>query len=254
MFIASTNVCSVHVVNVTSSQWQSVLSNPNYTALSNHQWREAYQSQLIDYGDLYLAISETAPKNASDATRYPTFSVDSNHTWTMQNMTRGFVKNLIANETGNDTLPQNWIDMSVFSSDGVPSEPYIGQVAAARARVVSSRSCIQLSLCFLIIIMIFNAIKLATMLWVLFYERSEFLVTLGDAATSFLKNPDPQTEGLCVYPKESILAEHSSGSKKVKKYGLLETLLHDTYGTWRERYRPYSLSLRRDREIGSSFM
>ncbi|XP_014550275.1 hypothetical protein COCVIDRAFT_115896 [Bipolaris victoriae FI3] len=254
IFIASTNLCSVYVLNVTSPQWQDVLSSPNYTALSNLQWQKAYQSQLIDYGDLYLAINQTALKAADGDTEHPTLSFDSNYTWVMQNISRAFVRKLILNETDKSILSRNRINMTAFNSDGVGNEPYYGQVTAARARIVSSRSRIQISLCFLIIVIISNAIKLATMLWVLFYEEPEFLVTLGDAATSFLKSPDPQTEGVCVYSREAILIEHGSGSKKSKQGNLLEDITHDSYGTWRERYHSYSLSLGRDREVGSSFM
>lgn len=247
-------MCSVYVLNVTSPQWQDVLSSPNYTALSNLQWQKAYQSQLIDYGDLYLAINQTALKAADGDTQHPTLSFDSNYTWVMQNISRAFVRKLILNETDKSILSRNRINMTAFNSDGVGNEPYYGQVTAARARIVSSRSRIQISLCFLIIVIISNAIKLATMLWVLFYEEPEFLVTLGDAATSFLKSPDPQTEGMCVYSREAILIEHGSGSKKSKQGNLLEDITHDSYGTWRERYHSYSLSLGRDREVGSSFM
>jgi hypothetical protein len=260
IFIASTNVCSVHVLDVTSPQWQGILSSPNYTALSKLEWQKAYQSTLIDYGDLYLAINKTARTIKVDATGQPlqatdsTLSFDSNRTWAMQDVTKGDIEKLLMNTTDKKFLSRNWINLTAFNSGGDQTEPYIGQVAAARARVVSSRSRIQLSLCFLVIVIICNAMKLTIMLWILFYERTEFLVTLGDAAASFLQNPDPQTEGVCVYSKEAILAEHSSGAKKVKQGDLLEDLVHETYGTWKERYHPYSLSLGRDREIGSSFM
>lgn len=197
------------------------------------------------------------PAQATDLTVNP----DSNNTWVMSGMADGFVRTLMTNESGDRIPSRNWINMTVFNTGQNLSEsilandfPKYGHVAAARARKVPSRSRIQISLYFLLIVIACNAAKLATMLWVLFCERSDFLVTFGDAAASFLENPDPLTKGVCVFSKETMLLEHELGGKKLKRNDLLEDLARDTYGTWRERYHSYSLSLGRDWEIGSSFM
>jgi hypothetical protein len=52
---------------------------------------------------------------------------------------------------------------------------------------------------FLIVASIFNAVKLAGMLWLYFHKTAEQskLNTLGDAIASFFEDPDESTQGLC---------------------------------------------------------
>lgn len=50
-----------------------------------------------------------------------------------------------------------------------------------------------------------NALKVITMVWVLFRIKAENILTsVGDAAISFLKYPDPTTFGMCLANKRNI--------------------------------------------------
>lgn len=127
-------------------------------------------------------------------------------------------------------------------------------IVEARARIVPSSTRIQLSLLFMIIVIWCNAVKLAVMVWVLFREHSDFIVTLGDAAESYLRQPEPTTERMCAFSKEVILSTIESDKVNYRKRDMLGDLLQDIYGSWKKEYRTYSASLDRDREIGSYFM
>ena len=64
---------------------------------------------------------------------------------------------------------------------------------------------LQFSLAIVIVVICANLIKTVCMLLVLWRQRSHPLVTLGDAIESFLVNPDPTTERMCLAGKESFV-------------------------------------------------
>ncbi|KAF2846144.1 hypothetical protein T440DRAFT_542799 [Plenodomus tracheiphilus IPT5] len=57
----------------------------------------------------------------------------------------------------------------------------------------------------MIVVISFNLFKLLIMLWILFTDKSDYLVMLGDAAASFLERPDPFTLKECMLGKDEIL-------------------------------------------------
>lgn len=51
----------------------------------------------------------------------------------------------------------------------------------------------------------FNVIKVAAMLWVLFrYDAEKILISVGDAVSSFLKYQDPTTTSMCLADKRGM--------------------------------------------------
>jgi hypothetical protein len=95
-------------------------------------------------------------------------------------------------------------DFQGQSQDSVPYQPFddTSSGATIKGRLTSlhiingftrksTNPCrLQISLHFMIAVVAINMCKLATMLYVLLTDRSEHIVTLGDAAASFLKDPD----------------------------------------------------------------
>lgn len=232
--------------------------NESYTALNNREWQDAYNSDLIQYSDLYLAFDETAVKIANNATGYPINATDIP---SETNMT--IFRNISGHREFIEALTFNiksygWINLnngfSEYRTSASPTAANYAHIIGARALDVPSRSRIQLSLRYMIIVIICNVVKLAIMLWVLLLERSDFIVTLGDGAASYLEYPDPNTEKVCVFTKDAILTNCGPQHDKDRKSDVLDDLLQDTYGIWKKQYRPYSSSLNRDREVGSSFM
>jgi hypothetical protein len=56
------------------------------------------------------------------------------------------------------------------------------------------------------------------MLWALYMEKSDFIVTLGDGTASFLEHHDPITEKFCVFSKETVTVE--VGYRSLEQGGL----------------------------------
>ncbi|KAH5546448.1 hypothetical protein HBI25_216480 [Parastagonospora nodorum] len=82
------------------------------------------------------------------------------------------------------------------------SWPNRARIAHACAFVVDRESRIKLSFEFLIAVIAFNVLKVVVMLWVLLTDRSEYLVTLGDAVV-FLQRPNAHTAAKCILDKEA---------------------------------------------------
>ena len=65
---------------------------------------------------------------------------------------------------------------------------------------------LQFSLVMMLVVIVCNLTKMICMLLTLRYQNSQPLVTLGDAVTSFLDNPDPVTKKQCLATKDKFLA------------------------------------------------
>lgn len=158
----------------------------DYRNLSNSQWRQSYESQYVSrYVDLYLAIDQIA-SNTPQNTRL--FSIP-------YALPGNFSASVTASELpsqSQDWVPQDWVQHArpgpVVSNSTDPK-----LTAPASMRVVNgftqieTPSRIQISLCFMIVVITFNFLKLVIILCVLLMDRSEYIVTLGDAVGSFLK-------------------------------------------------------------------
>ncbi|KAF2678605.1 hypothetical protein K458DRAFT_348372 [Lentithecium fluviatile CBS 122367] len=245
VYISSTNDYECSLLNHTSSEWQTISNDPSYVSLSGRQWQSAYKSVQIDYGDLYLAFNDSASEVARNATGYPKVKADVPSNLNMSDF---------VGRPGSLTLMRD-LTFNITSFDWItPRDNIYLHIVGARARSVTSRSRIQLSLRFMIIVIVCNALKLAMMLWVLFLERSDFIVTLGDGAATYLEDPDPHTEGFSVFNREAIITNCGAGRVNVGNTDRLGNLVQNAHGIWRKQYHNYSSSLDRDREIGSYFI
>lgn len=233
---------------MSSSEWLQIASDTGFKPLSNREWRRLYSTNVIDSGDLYLGFNETAREISKGApSGYPCTSVDLPANMSLSNNSPG--SNLLSLL---DIGKVNWTRIDHLTPDN--SELY-AHIVSARARIIPERkSRIQLSLTFLIVVVICNALKLAMMLSVLFLEKSDFIVTLGDAAASYLERPERSTERLCVANKATVILKTSSRHDKHDRSDYLDELTEGSYGTWRKQSHPYSSALDRERQIGSYFM
>jgi hypothetical protein len=87
------------------------------------------------------------------------------------------------------------------------STPKFARVLHAFAKKLETVSRIQLSLKFLIIVIVCSSVKLLTMLWVVIVERRDNPVALGNGAASFLERSDPTTERICILSKPKSCAK-----------------------------------------------
>ncbi|KAL9601249.1 MAG: hypothetical protein Q9219_002654 [cf. Caloplaca sp. 3 TL-2023] len=79
---------------------------------------------------------------------------------------------------------------------------------------VQGRSKIQLSIIFMVVVILCNAVKVLCMFLTLRHQLSAPLVTIGDAIQSFLQEPDPTTEDMCWADKYAFSTRNWKGSAK----------------------------------------
>jgi len=234
---------------VSSPEWLQIVSDTGFKPLSNREWRRLYSTNVIDSGDLYLGFNETAREiSKGEPSGYPCTSVDLPANMSLSNNSPGSsLLDLL------DIGKVNWTRIDHLTPD--KWELY-AHIVGARARIIPQerKSRIQLSLTFLIVVVVCNVLKLAMMLSVLFLEKSDFIVTLGDAAASYLERPERSTERLCVVNKATVILKTGSRRDKHDRSDYLDELIEDSYGTWRKQSHPYSSALDRERQIGSYFM
>lgn len=184
-------------------------TNGEYWNLGSGKWASVYDNEYISvHGDLYLAIDRVAFDTAQTPTNPEAINITSQY--------------LDYNVTGNQSTLR---DLTTESASWIR---YISQpettiqwmsisahvVQAAGEKRKSPPSRVQVSLYFLIIVAIFNLLKLSVMAYVLITDRSAYLVTLGDAAASFLEHPDRHTTGICALGREELLITLSHLSKR----------------------------------------
>ena len=168
----------------------------------------------------------------------------------------------------------DWINITdVYTRENETSEIIrYARVVRGYGTNLPSKSRIQISLSFLLVVIVCNAIKLGIMIWALYMEKSDFIVTIGDAVASFLEHRDHMTEKYCVFNKDAITAEvaHRGAKNEASfsgSYGKLESsevatlktdhfdeLVVSSSGVWRDQRHPFSSALGKDRELGTTFM
>ncbi|KAI9782505.1 MAG: hypothetical protein M1839_004991 [Geoglossum umbratile] len=96
---------------------------------------------------------------------------------------------------------------------------YYGDIAYCMSAQVEEKCKLQFSLYIMVIVILCNLVKSATMGLAVWKQRIPTLVTLGDAVSSFLETPDTFTEGMCLVTKSDI-SDHGwerAGPPKVYK-------------------------------------
>ena len=194
-------------INVDSTEYRSiaadisytgVASNTSYTNLTNDQWKSDFaQYHTMAYSELVLVFDDyryiNKPFDASEPRREK-FTPYGNGP--------------VFGKTYTMAEPVSLLDW--LSQSAQVAQPELEMhVVHASARYATSRSRIQLSLHYLIVVIAANVFKLFIMATVLAMDHghSKYIVTLGDAAASFLERPDPCTEGKCLLEDENLIAE-----------------------------------------------
>jgi hypothetical protein len=230
-------------------------------------------TSLVSYGTLILAVDEYR-KTIENKTlsgkpqRWPDVSLEVAENWSQGDVNWNLtapLKHELSNQdfigeiTATGSIGKQWIRMDKFfaqSSTNMTAKdpPKFARVSHAFAERLDTASRIQLSLTFLIIVIVCNSVKLLTMLWVVLMERKNYLVTLGDGAASFLERPDSITERMCILSKPEIAREVAEIPLKIDHNDQLSRIMTNTGKRWVKQSTTYSSALNRDREIGSYFM
>jgi hypothetical protein len=247
--------------------------DPVYDMLSGDQWVKAYDTALVSYGMLYLAVEDYRSEINNDTLTgypkdYPNVSTEEVNSWakgkvdwTLQSPLKRELSSpdLVQAITRTGASSKEWIQMETLyqqspSNTFTPNPPKFAHVPHVFAQKLDTASRIQLSLTFLVIVIVCNSMKLLTMLWVVFMEQKDYIVTLGDGAASFLERPDPTTERMCILSKPAIIHEVSEAPFKGRHDDHLSRLITKSGRGWTKQSTTYSSALNKDRELGSQFM
>lgn len=220
------------------------LPDHSFQNMSNSQWIQAYNTEFVsDHGDLFLAIDRLAFDTSSLS------SIPSNISFFLPiNIEKGNQK-IISNLTAESS---EWIRYNYSTSPKAGSGDSVSMhVKQAFAKTISPLSRIQISLYFMVTVIALNLLKLAIMLWVLFTDKHEYIVTQGDALVTFLKRPDLATRGKCTYGKEEMLYHlgHVPYYPKREEKTMGDRWTDRLAGTWLPQNRPYFDSVTYDRQI-----
>jgi hypothetical protein len=254
--VLTTNAYNITTIEYGSQVWIGLNTNANFGPKANtppefrqfndSSWKDVYYTDYLSgYGDLILAIDRFAYEPSqrfaavSSAEYLPTCIPSGNNP-------------SIANFTGS-SLP--WINYRAFlNKTSEPdrmhntSWPVDARIAQAFATIVNGKSRIELSIDFMIIVIVFNALKLSVMLWVLFTDRSEYLVTLGDAVASFLEDPDLSTAEQCMLDKDVHIYKHRRRTGLDPEPPALANMQDRLLGAWQPTRRRYLRSLSKGRQ------
>jgi hypothetical protein len=273
-YIGANNQYDIHLIEVNSDVYnKTYVSDPSYDLIAGEAWTSIYQSSTVSYGTLVLAVdeyrSEVENKTKSGKPeKWPNVPTDVVDAWSQAalswNLTAPFNHELgnqsfISNITATGSISKEWIRFDWLFAQSSTNRtsrniPKFARVPHAFAKRLDTVSRIQLSLTFLTIVIVCNSVKLLTMLWVVFAEQRDYLVTLGDGAASFLERPDPTTERMCILSKPEIVREVADKPHKIEHNDQLSRFVTQSEKLWVKQYTTYSNALNTDREIGSYFM
>lgn len=111
-------------------------------------------------------------------------------------------KNVKIQETGVKCVKDT--EGNTVDRHGLSSMEDVLPVDRCLSRKVDETCQLLFSLPICLIVVLCNAIKVVCMFLTAYDGRREILLTVGDAISSFLNNPDATSEGRCLLPKSSI--------------------------------------------------
>ncbi|KAF2831463.1 hypothetical protein CC86DRAFT_314833 [Ophiobolus disseminans] len=272
-YIGANNEYDIRTIQLGSASYFEYLGNSSLDKFQSTQWIGMYDNSLVSYGTVVLVIDEyrseidnntltgrpstQRPMTTQEAERWARGEV----TWKLtapllhQLGKPDFIRNL----TATSAISKEWIRMdrlfrqseTEMKDDNPPKFAHVSSFFATR---VGTASRIQLSLTFLIIVIVCNSVKLLTMMWVVFRERQHYIVTLGDGAATFLERPDPTTERMCILSKPEITHDVANAALKNQYNDSLSRLMSQSGRKWVKQTTTFSNALNRDREVGSYFI
>jgi hypothetical protein len=138
------------------------------------------------------------------------------------------------------------------NTDLFATPPVSVHVAHAFSTIVRPQSRIQISLDFMIVVIAFNTLKLAVMVWVLATDKHDYIVTLGDATASYLRRPDLTTKGQCVLNRKEMMYHRGGTGFEHRRYGPSlpdDEFLRRVGGTWLPGTKKYFSLMGKDKQV-----
>ncbi|KAH6644215.1 hypothetical protein C7974DRAFT_371355 [Boeremia exigua] len=248
--VSEYNSYRVAAVDITSQDYVHYnASSDTYYNLTNTQWRDAYSIEPVSgHGNLIFAIDRLAYETSKLPTNR-TFPASESF-WCDYKILLGLTK-----ESWEwiryDGFPRTELHQLNKTNGTLVTEvwPISAHVAHAFAVKTQPASRLQLSLYYMLIVIFFNTLKLALMVWALLRNDPDCVVTLGDAAASFLKRPDPITLGCCNLGKDEALYKLGYDSYHHLLEEELQASLLRAQGVWLPKERRYFSAVGRDRHV-----
>jgi hypothetical protein len=199
-----------------------LVNNTLYQSFSSGAWKPVYSAKYIsDFGDLYLGM----------------------HAFTFDHVQNGTIVNHAIDFSGGQAIINamtdvvwsrdgDWVNYVTLTNSSPTNYPYAAHIKKAIAKNVDSKSSLQLSRDFMLVVISFNLLKLGIMLWILLNDRSAYIVTVGDAVTSFLVHKDRTTEQACLLNKDDFLYIMKPGSRLYGDSKEIKALKSRLEGVW----------------------
>ncbi|RDW74212.1 hypothetical protein BP5796_07654 [Coleophoma crateriformis] len=96
-----------------------------------------------------------------------------------------------------------WRDRLALNPESWMFPPF--HIDYAFSETLQTSNSIQISLAFMLVVVICNALKIFVIYQTLQERLSSQILTFGDAVSSFLEHPDPTTAGLCTLERSDII-------------------------------------------------
>jgi hypothetical protein len=237
--------------------------NQTYDQLSNVQWREIYDTRYVtEHSDLILVIDRLAYNTSQSSTlplsQLPFVSLENRYyrdrlpeltseSWEWLRYDR-LIRRARSSQLANETVPGTNLTW------GSTAWPVSAHVAHALSLRTPPNCSLRLSLAYMVIVIIFNILKLSIMVWTLTSQKSAYLVTIGDVTASFLQRPDPVTVDLCVLGKIEILDKLFPSKSPARTKHERDSHTFREQGTWLPQKRRYAKIVGRDRQVIYIFM
>jgi hypothetical protein len=233
--ITVNNEYSITLMASNSVAYKEISNKTTSVRLENTQWKEMYGKEYVSkYGDLYLGIDSIA----WDSLIYWTSGMNE---YLPSNVTGGTKGGSWQTPTAEGWASSGWLRFIDRPKSVAPKQVHFSEGYTIDT---GRYSRIQINLYFMVVVLVFNFFKVAVMLGTLMRHRSDYIVTLGDAAASFLEHPEELTEGKCTLETDNLFASYGhpdqvDGSAVTKD----ERSKQSMRNTWRPRSRRYCSSI-----------
>ncbi|KAH0034207.1 hypothetical protein KCU78_g2310, partial [Aureobasidium melanogenum] len=206
---------NVEFVNWRSEDYLNLNASSQVFNLTNVLWMAAFGFGFVyDYTDLHIVFDAVGTATGLTGLSDP-ITISMNNSWPQ-----------LPAISPPDFNTQGWL---------LTSQGYRVHAMYAFAHAASGRNAVQLSLHFMIIVIVANLAKTVIMGLVVFktglINGSSYLVTCGDAVASFLARPDPNTKGLSTASKPIMLgmAAYVEGNHGMRRLTTREVQGHGGY-------------------------
>lgn len=228
---------NITILEAQSPTLQTLKKDPHFIHLNSANWTEIYgEEHVSQYGNLYLGVDNVAFDASYDSSN-TVFSLPQYLPRTIRSSDfAGF----------NPPSAEGWATFQYLSNVSNSSLPTMIQMSQGYTTNSGRESSIQINLYFMIVVLVCNLLKIIVMVYTLMNHRSDPLVTLGDAAASFLERPEPLTEGKCTLYRQELFDSYNDATSLDEGAKAVANDHPRRDGKWRPKFCKYSSAFGRE--------